>query len=150
MRKNLSKSDIRELNQKLSSFSFELNKKDMVEILDDNIIMIKKKPYFFYYNKKRIVPTLHFILQENPKFPKVTVDMGAVRFMAKGADLMRPGITDCDEFIEDDIVIIIDETHSKPLAVGLTLFDSKTIMEEDSGKVIKNIHYIGDFIWNSK
>ena len=26
------------------------------------------------------------------KFPSVTVDMGAVKFMCKGANLMRPGI----------------------------------------------------------
>ena len=32
------------------------------------------------------------------KFPNVTVDMGAVKFMCKGANLMRPGIREFSNF----------------------------------------------------
>ena len=40
------------------------------------------------------------------KFPYVQVDMGAVRFMCKGANLMRPGIKKFSEFAKNDIVCI--------------------------------------------
>ena len=35
------------------------------------------------------------------RFPNVTVDMGAVKFMCKGANLMRPGIKNFSEFEKD-------------------------------------------------
>ena len=37
------------------------------------------------------------------KFPYVQVDMGAVKFMCNGANLMRPGIKKFSEFSKDDI-----------------------------------------------
>jgi PUA domain protein len=149
MRKHLSKSDIRKLNESISYLDFEINKKSKVELLDDKVIIIDNKPSFFYY-KKRISPTLQFILENPDYLSKVIVDMGAIRFVANGADIMRPGIKSCDEFIEDDLVVVIDETHHKPLAVGVALFDSETMMSEDSGRVIMNIHRVGDEIWTIK
>ena len=36
-------------------------------------------------------------------FPNVTVDMGAVKFMCNGANVMRPGIKNHTEFSKDEI-----------------------------------------------
>ena len=44
--------------------------------------------------------------------------MGAVKFMCKGANLMRPGIKKFTEFEKDKLVCIVEETHHKFLAVG--------------------------------
>ena len=57
------------------------------------------------------------------KFPFVQVDMGAVKFMCKGANLMRPGIKKFSEFSKNDIVCIVEESQNKFLAVGKS--DSK-------------------------
>lgn len=93
------------------------------------------------------VPTLHLLL-EIEVLPKVVVDMGAVRFMASGADIMRPGITVIPEGLEKgDMVVIVDEKHHKPLAVGKTLFSSSEIRDMGSGRVIANIHHVGDSVW---
>ena len=79
----------------------------------------------------------------------VVVDMGAVRFVTKGADIMSPGIVDADDsIVEDDIVIIVEETHNKPLAIGISLITGPEMVENSEGKAIKNIHYVGDAIWN--
>ena len=43
--------------------------------------------------------------------------------------------------------MIIDETHGKKLAVGIALFASNEMNSLNSGKVIKNLHYVGDEIW---
>ena len=43
------------------------------------------------------------------KFPYVMVDMGAVKFMCKGANVMRPGIKKFSEFEKDSIVCVIEE-----------------------------------------
>ena len=79
----------------------------------------------------------------------VVVDMGAVRFMSKGADVMSPGIVDADdEIVEGDIVLIVDETHNKPLAIGISQITGPEMVENTEGKAIKTIHYVGDDIWN--
>ena len=66
-----------------------------------------------------------------------------------GADVMSPGIVEADETIEkDDIVLIVDETHNKPLAIGISLITGPEMVENDEGKAIKSIHHVGDEIWN--
>jgi len=86
-------------------------------------------------------------IQMLSKFPYVVVDMGAVRFMCKGANVMRPGIKKCSEFQKDSVVCIIEETHNKFLAVGKTLVSSQEMEEMKKGEVIKNLHYISDKFW---
>ena len=81
------------------------------------------------------------------KFPNVTVDMGAVKFMCKGANLMRPGIKKFTEFEKDKLVCIIEESQHKFLAVGKAMISSSELKEMEKGEVIKNMHYISDNFW---
>ena len=81
------------------------------------------------------------------KFPNVEVDMGAVKFMCKGANLMRPGIKKFTEFSKDDIVCIVEESQNKFLAVGKSIVDSSELDNMDKGEVLKNLHYISDKAW---
>ena len=80
-------------------------------------------------------------------FPSVTVDMGAVKFMCKGANLMRPGIKKFSEFSKNDIVCIVEESQNKFLAVGKSEVDSSELENMDKGEVLKNLHYISDKAW---
>jgi PUA domain protein len=62
---------------------------------------------------------------------------------------MAPGIVRIlGDFNEDDILLISDEKHQKPLAIGKALSDSKHMEKLRHGKVAKNIHYVGDSLWN--
>ena len=81
------------------------------------------------------------------KFPYVMVDMGAVKFMCKGANVMRPGIKKFSEFEKDSIICVIEESHHKFLAVGKTIISSKEMESMEKGEVIKNLHYISDKFW---
>tara|TARA_Y100000590_G_scaffold308328_1_gene348106 strand:+ start:1515 stop:1985 length:471 start_codon:yes stop_codon:yes gene_type:complete len=81
------------------------------------------------------------------KFPYVQVDMGAVKFMCKGANLMRPGIKKFSEFSKNDIVCIMEESQNKFLAVGKSEVDSSELENMERGEVIKNLHYISDKAW---
>jgi len=147
-RKQLSKSEIRELNEKVKAFGIELSKKDKVELIDDNIVLANEKPFFFYH-EGRLVPHLKLLL-ENMCLPKVTVDMGAVKFVVNGADVMRPGITKIDENInKDNLVAVVDEKHGKPLSVCIAMFDGPEMSSMDSGKVLRNIHFVGDELWDA-
>jgi len=83
------------------------------------------------------------------KFPSVEVDMGAVKFMCKGANLMRPGIKKFTEFEEGKLVCIVEETHHKFLAVGKAMVSSVELEKMEKGEVIQNIHYISDKFWET-
>ena len=81
------------------------------------------------------------------KFPYVMVDMGAVKFMCKGANVMRPGIKKYTEFSKGDVVCIVEESQHKFLAVGKAVTDSSELDDMKKGEVIKNLHYISDKCW---
>jgi len=83
--------------------------------------------------------------------PAVTVDMGAIPYVCKGADVMAPGITDIKTpFEAGALVVIRDVKHGKALAIGRAMRSSTSIMAEKKGKVINNLHYVGDKIWETK
>ena len=150
-KRHLSNKEIKQLNQQLKEFynldNF-LNKKDKIELVEDEhqFVLVNGVVHFFYYNKKPI-PTLKLIIKNN-FLPKIIIDMPAVKFIANGADVMRPGIKEFDNFKKNQIIIIVDETHQKPLAIGEALVSSEEMKSLDSGKVIKNLHHVGDKIWN--
>jgi len=148
--------DIRELNKEIEErYSLDLffEKKDIVnkKEIEDKILIIQDKCLFFYY-KKRLIPSLHLIIAKPEILPKITIDMPAIPFIIKGADVMRPGIIKFDEreFTKGDFVVIVDENNKKPLAVGEALFSSEEIKDMEKGKVIQTIHRVGDEIWNTK
>ena len=94
-----------------------------------------------------LAPALRGLLKWPATRRFVTVDMGAVRFLTNGADVMAPGITEVDpEIQEGDPVWMRDETHGRPLAVGLARADAEGLTGE-KGKVIANRHFIGDALW---
>jgi len=84
------------------------------------------------------------------RFPSVIVDMGAVKFMCNGANVMRPGIKSFGEFEKDQIVIIIEESQKKSLAVGRALVSSNEMAQMNKGIVVENLHYISDKYWEAK
>ena len=83
------------------------------------------------------------------RFPTVTVDMGAVKFMCKGANLMRPGIKKFTEFEKYQIVCIVEESQHKFLAVGKSLVSSSELETMEKGEIIINMHYISDRFWET-
>ena len=83
------------------------------------------------------------------RFPSIVVDMGAVRFMCKGANVMRPGIKRFSEFQKGEIVCIAEESRCKFLAVGRAVVDSAEAESMERGEVIRNMHFISDRFWEA-
>lgn len=78
----------------------------------------------------------------------VTVDMGAVKFVANGAGVMGPGIVDAEGSVaEGDLVWIRDERNMRPLAVGRALVSASRMAGKPKGKAISSIHHVGDKLW---
>ena len=147
----LQKKKLKKVTKELGDYSNLISPKSKVEILESDlydIILIDGRPLIMMIDNTPF-PTLKGALELDITSKYVVVDMGAVKFVAKGADIMSPGITDADPDIEEgDFVIIIDETHRKPLAIGKALISGNEMVESESGKAIKTIHYIGDKLWN--
>jgi len=81
--------------------------------------------------------------------PKVVVDMGAVPHVCNGANVMAPGIIRFEgEFKDGDLVFVVDERHGKLLAVGEAVYDVDVAKTVRRGMVVKNIHFVGDNVWN--
>ncbi|MHA1755097.1 MAG: DUF1947 domain-containing protein [Candidatus Odinarchaeia archaeon] len=131
---------IGEINLKNSKVELiETDEKNNIYIVDGIVSWIKIGELFF--------PSL-IILNKGLTFPRVTVDMGAVPYVSKGADVMIPGIVDFPiEIKKGDIVGVVDEKNNKCLAVGEVLINSGEFKISNKGKAIKNIHHVGDKIW---
>lgn len=147
----LKKKKVKEIKQELGDYGSFINNKDTLELLeaeDYDFILVNGEPYIIMINEKTY-PTLKAALNLELDSKVVVVDIGAVRFVTKGADVMSPGIVDADDsIVEGDIVVIVEETHNKPLAMGISLISGPEMVENSEGKAIKSIHYVGDAIWN--
>ena len=147
----LKKKKIKELTDELGNYGQLLQGKKKVEILEaepHSFILVNGEPHIIIIDDKPF-PTLKAIINTEIDSKTVTVDMGAIRFVSNGADIMSPGIVDASSSVEPgDIVLIIDETHAKPLAIGVSLITSQEMIDNDSGKAVETKHYVGDEIWN--
>ena len=110
-----------------------------VYLFDEELEFVKDENGLYPYLGSKYVEIL----------PKVVVDMGAVRFVCNGADVMAPGITEMGDFNKGDLVVIRDVNHGKALAIGVANKSSADIQASKKGKVIRNIHYVGDKLWGS-
>ena len=124
----------------------------MIEIAETtskfNIYLIDKKPLLMEKDDWAF-PTLRGAVLRPFKGRRIVVDMGAVPYLINGADIMRPGIVS----VTDDVkaghpALAVDESHDKPLAVVIPSYDAEGIRALEKGKAAKNIHYIGDELWN--
>jgi PUA-domain protein len=121
---------------------------EKIALEEYSLILVDGKPLLFEI-EGRLFPTVRGALEMGLQRRVVTVDKGAIRFVSKGADIMAPGIVAADpEIKEGDLVIIVEETHRKPLAIGKALMIGAEMVEATSGKAIKSITHVGDKLWN--
>ncbi len=82
--------------------------------------------------------------------PGVVVDQGAVKHIVNGADVMRPGITQFKgDFKKGDVVLVYAETLPFPIAVGEALYSKEEMEKMERGKVVKNLHHLGDELYEA-
>lgn len=120
---------------------------EFVELEGNTLILLRNKAVGLYLEKKPFLTAKGFLMcQATKRF--VTVDMGAVKFIVNGADVMAPGIVDADQEIKQlDAVWVRDEKNLRPLAVGIALMDGQAMKNKKEGKAIKTVQFVGDKIW---
>lgn len=151
----IKKSQLSALMTKLSESigkEAELYNAPMIEIAETtskfNIYIVDKKPLVMEKDDWAF-PTLRGAIARPFSGRRIVVDMGAIPYIINGADVMRPGIVSVSDDVKAGLpVLVVDESHDKPLAVVLPLYDAKEIIALDKGKAAKNLHYIGDELWN--
>jgi len=120
---------------------------DIAESDDHEIILVENVPVAVMIDGEPVL-TVRGLMRYKPTRYFVEVDMGAVPFVTKGADVMAPGIVASDEVIkEGDLVWIRDERNKRPLAVGRALIPGPEMAVSKKGKAVRTIHYVGDDIW---
>jgi PUA-domain protein len=121
---------------------------ELAKVNSVEIFLINKKPLFAkVYNE--LFPTL-VTMQLLSDLPKATVNMGAVPYVCNGADVMAPGLIGFEgDFEKGDMVVVLDERHQKPIAITLALHNKKEAGRLQRGRVLKNVHYVGDKVWKA-
>jgi PUA domain protein len=115
---------------------------------DSSIVFVDGRPLILR-TQRLILPSLKFDELINT-LPRVVVDMGAVAPLVNGAHVMRPGIREIkDAFVKGGIIVIVDEKFGKPIALGIADMDSGVMQSVVKGKVISNVHYVGDLLWKA-
>lgn len=120
---------------------------EVIETESGGIYFAEEKP-IFVRNRDIIHPTLSFKAFSDVA-PRVVVDMGAVPYVCKGANIMAPGIRRYEGvFRKGDLVLITDEKHGKSIALGEIAYDLEEAKSIKQGIVVKNVHFVGDKVWN--
>ena len=151
-RHRLRNKEIRRISEQLSEvfgkdFDFEGEDVDKADALNLEFIILKSEIFGIIVDSTPFL-TVKGLLKYKPERRFVTVDMGAVKFICSGADVMCPGIVDADVSIEEgNLVWIRDEKNLQPLAIGKALMSGQEMIEFNRGKAVKTIHHVGDRIW---
>ncbi len=155
LKRPLSKKEKKKLIEELKRYGWiEIDIDDKVEEAKVRIEDKGKEYLVYYVNGKpmlwRLGDELIPILCGQPvNAPSVVVDEGAVKFIVKGADVMRPGIVAFEgDFKKGDIVLVKSTTLPFPIAVGKALYDREEMEKMERGKVVKNLHHLGDILFS--
>jgi PUA-domain protein len=151
-RKRLRDKEVKALSEEISSkvgvpvFSLD-DTVDQAESSDMGLVFVNGEIDAFILQGKAFL-TVRGLLKYPAKKSFVTVDMGAIRFVINGADIMGPGIVEADVSVQPgDMVWVRDEKNKKPLAVGLALVTGSEMAAKKPGKAIKSILFVGDKLW---
>lgn len=154
-RRFLSKSESKELMaiiEKRFKLKASLDRKSKWEVAqlgrDGVVYIIDGNPMIVEFSGE-LIPSLKALSDGLIELPRITVNVGAVKHIVNGADVMAPGIVKVEgDFERDEPVVVIDERYGRPLCVGIALVSSSEVAAMSKGRVVKNLHHAGDKIWS--
>jgi len=105
---------------------------EILELKEGIELILSSNKAIFFRRNGELFPTLDIV--DAIKLRRVVIDMGAVPYVANGADVMGLGVVSADPEIKTgDVVAVVDERHGKSIAVGLAILpgsEMKTRKEE--------------------
>jgi len=150
-----SKHDSRDYIERVQSSSgmkLDVSRSSQVEIVEPQpgfTFLVIDGGYTFLEKDGAIIP----FVGSQPTLallPSAYIDEGAIKYILKGADVMRPGIVRYDQWGgSDTLVAVRDDKKGRGLAVGRTSVASEEMAGLSKGVSIKNLHHAGDGFWES-
>lgn len=151
-RQRLRRKEVAELSADLESafgctvFSPDANV-DSADAGTFRVLLVEGKSVALLHEGRPLL-TVRGVLAYGPTKRYVTVDMGAVKYVYNGADVMAPGIVAADRTIAPgDFLWVRDERNLRPLAVGVAVTSGVEMEASEKGKAVKSIHHVGDELW---
>jgi malignant T-cell-amplified sequence len=124
----------------------------IAELDDPTLAIIFEKELKLYVGRRN--NDVYFPLLKDemilPSLSSATVDMGAIKYVCNGANVMRPGIVSFSgDFKTGDLLSVKEVSHAKAIAVGKALENRAQAETMTKGPTIQNLHYVGDKLWEA-
>ncbi|MCH1770952.1 MULTISPECIES: RNA-binding protein [Metallosphaera] len=126
-----------------------------VDLTSDKIEIGKEKRQLFYFVDdvlsffgENLTPTLCFLLKHRTNLPWVKIDEGAVKAVARGADLYAPGVVEHSGDVKPGRLLVVKTKLDQPVAIMNTVEGADEALKNKRGKVASALHWIGDDMWN--
>lgn len=115
-------------------------------------LVVNEQVVFFQDKDKPWLPTLKLLHQYPSMMPKMQVDVGAIKFVLRGANIMAPGLTSPGGAYEAGIapgtpVQITAEGCTNACAIGIATMGSEDLDKKPTGQAIESIHSLNDGLW---
>ncbi len=143
----LSKSDLRQLRERLRSQGLELECRTGAVLEEDDKRVIVVDGFVLFEHKGLLVPIAAEKVNAPllSRYPAVYVDLGAVPHVLNGAAVMRPGIVRVEgSFSAGELVVVREVRASQAIAIGEALVPSEEIPSLTKGRVVSNVQRHGD------
>ena len=119
---------------------------EVAEVEGMRVFLIEGRP--LAAEKGGVLLPLLLVPEALEDLPGVVVDMGAIPHICNGAHVMAPGVVEVrGDFEAGALVKVLDERHGKAIAVGQALVSSGELRNMERGRVVRNLHYVGDRLW---
>lgn len=116
---------------------------------DEGILIAKSGKIWFFNSDGYILPSIYFLRESGFELPEIVVDIGAIKFITNGADVMSPGVVLFNkEISKGTLVVIKEEKANSIIGVGSSLINSEDFNKSQKGKIVKLIHHLKDKIWS--
>jgi len=124
-----------------------------------NLWIYDKEIYFLHVHVmgkkcKILIPSLKLVHKWPNVLPEFKLDQEAIKFILRGADVMRPGIINVQECLSKfpflkkySPVAVGCKKNPYAFAVGFLQQDAETLRSAKKGVAITNLHYLDDFLW---
>ena len=147
-KKLLFESLTKEFGESISSYIELLTMLEEVTT-DEGTLITKGGKIWFFLSDDHMIPSIYFLRESNFELPEIVVDVGAIRFITNGADVMSPGVVLFNKEIrKGTLVVIKEEKANSIIGVGFSLINSEDFDKSQKGKVVKLIHHLKDKIWS--
>ena len=143
----LSKSDLRQLRERLRSQGLKLECRTGAVLEEDDRRVIVVDGFVLFEHKGLLVPIAAEKVNAPllSRYPAVYVDLGAVPHVLNGAAVMRPGIVRVEgSFSAGELVVVREVRASQAIAIGEALVPSEEVRSLSRGRVVSNVQHHGD------